>query len=518
MSEQLRRLIPQAKMLITKESFRDHSFGSLDGYIKDILRPIDLTPLIFVVHRAMSKFPRQSEESDGWLAPRVHASLRLYRSEAADQGIWDYLSVAVLPDYVVWRMAGDDGSVNDADRIIGPFRHQALARLWWAAELSRNGADYRPTEQAFSSQDAVNYLTNVDAFHNRPAALAYIRFISHKSGEKPIKQRAIETGKTLNHVLTTIVLDSFAPDSGSDMNAQAQWIAEAPDIELMDSVLPMGPNEPEVPEEKIYAVEQMLERLMEEHRWHEVVDWSDRWIAELQSPKLAETASPPVESPGGNGSKKTVAQDFIVRDVVARDLVVKEDVAQDFIVQDVVARDLVAQDAVLYERFAKALQDDMGVEPSDRTRKLFEKMLNEPDRIHKTRGSTSVHRAEGLSKDDEIVGAMAAPAPALTVSADAVSVRGDKTPKLGEPLLAAPTGSGDAQAPIVETAENLYEKLSPEQQTVTRRIVLQLTELGEGRQDAPRHVAIKELILRPKNTLPVDAMLEMLSDALDYIG
>ena len=238
MSQPLRRLIPQARTLITKESFRDQSFGSLDGYVQDILRPIDIEPLVRVVQAAMQIFPRRDEESDGWLAPRVHASLRLFRSEAADQGIWDYLSVVVLRDYIIWRMAGEDGLVNNVDRIIGPFRHQAVARLWWAAELSRNGADYRPTEQAFSSQDAVNYLTNVDAFHNRPAALAYIRFIGRRSGTTPIKQMAIETGKTLNHVLTTIVLDSFAPDSGSDMNANERWIAEAPDVTLMNSALP----------------------------------------------------------------------------------------------------------------------------------------------------------------------------------------------------------------------------------------------------------------------------------------
>jgi len=386
MSQPLRRLIPQARTLITKESFRYQSFGSLDGYVEDTLRPIDIDPLAHVVQTAMKVFPPRDEESDGWLAPRVHASLRLFRSEAADQGIWDYLSVVVLRDYIIWRMSDEDGAVNDIDRIIGPFRHQALARLWWAAELSRNGADYRLTEQVFSSQDAVNYLTNVDAFHNRPAALAYIRFISRRSGTTPIKQRAIETGKTLNHVLTTIVLDSFAPDSGSDMNANERWIAEAPDVTLMDSALPQGPDEPQVPEEKIRAVEQLLERLMEEHR-----------------------------------------------------------------------------------------------------------LLEE------------------LSKDKGIVEAM--PAPGLTVLPDAVSVRGEETPVLGELSLAGPAGSGDAHAAIVETAESVYEELLPEQQTIARRIFLQLTELGEGTQDTPRRVTTEELVLRPENALPVDAMLKMLRDA-----
>ncbi|MGB8644837.1 MAG: DUF6339 family protein [Anaerolineae bacterium] len=435
MSQPLRRLIPQARTLITKESFRDQSFGNLEGYVQDLRRPIDLAPLVRVVHRAMSKYPRQREESDGWLAPRVHASLRLFRSEAADQGIWDYLSVVVLRDYVLWRMAGEDGLVNDMDRIVGPFRHQAVARLWWAAELSRNGADYSPTGKAFRSQDAVNYLTNVDAFHNRPAALAYIRFISHKSGTKPIKQMAIETGKTLNHVLTTIVLDSFAPDSGSDMNAQERWIAEPPDVTLVDSALPQGPDEPQVPEEKIYAVEQLLERLMEEHRWRKVVDWTAQWIEAAQSPEPAETALPIIPGPGGNGAK------------------------------DAVEKGVVAQDAVLYERFAEALRDDLGVEPSDQTRTLFEKVLKENGPEFK-----------GYAESD------------------------------------------GRRAAIAETAESVYRKMSPEQQTIARRIYLRLTEAGEGSSDGTpvdtrRGTAISELISHPEDAPAVDAVLKMLAEA-----
>jgi len=176
----------------------------LDGYVQDLSRPIDIEPLVRVVQTALRIFPRGTRnQTVGW-APARHAALRLFRSEAADQGIWDYLSVVVLRDYIIWRMAGEDGLVNEYDRIIGPFRHQAVARLWWAAELSRNGAELWPTEAVFSYKDAVNYLTNVNAFHNRPAALAYIRFISHTSGTAPIKQMAIETGQTLNHVLTPL--------------------------------------------------------------------------------------------------------------------------------------------------------------------------------------------------------------------------------------------------------------------------------------------------------------------------
>lgn len=521
MSQPLRRLIPQARTLITKESFRDQSFGRLDGYVEDIGRTIDAEPLVRVVQTAMKIFPPRDEKSDSWLAPRVHASLRLFRSEAADQGIWDYLSVLVLRDYVIWRMAGEDGLVNDVDRIIGSFRHQAVARLWWAAELSRNGADYRPTEEAFSSQDAVNYLTNVDAFHNRPAALAYIRFIGHTRGTTPIKQTAIETGRTLNHVLTTIVLDSFAPDSGGDMNAAARWIAQAPDMTLMDSALPQGPDEPPVLEEKIYAVEQLLERLMEEHRWPEVVDWTRRWIAVAQSRELTEPALPIFPIPAGNGSKVDVAQEDVPHDatekgVTAPDATEKDITAPDATEKNITVpaateKDAAAPAAVSYERFAQALRDDLGVEPSDQTRALFDNVSNEHDTSHNPGGSPFDHRGEGLAKNKETVEAMSAPG--STISPDAVSARARETLAPSEPLLADSTELGDAHAAVVETAESVYEQLSPEQQPIARRIFVQLTELGEGTLDTARRVTIEELILRPEDRASVFATLKRLSDA-----
>lgn len=40
---------------------------------------------------------------DAWLAPRLHAVLRLTRAEAADPALWNYLALGVAPDFVVWR-------------------------------------------------------------------------------------------------------------------------------------------------------------------------------------------------------------------------------------------------------------------------------------------------------------------------------------------------------------------------------------------------------------------------------
>src|ERR1700743_3445755 len=84
--------------------------------------------------------------SDRWLAPRVHCCLRLFRSEAADRGVWQWIALR-HHWYVNWRWANEDDLVAE-DRWWGQVHKQAFARLWWGAEIFRNGSDYRSVEHA----------------------------------------------------------------------------------------------------------------------------------------------------------------------------------------------------------------------------------------------------------------------------------------------------------------------------------------------------------------------------------
>jgi formylglycine-generating enzyme required for sulfatase activity len=53
--------------------------------------------------------------------------------------------------------------------------------------------------------------------------------------------------------------------------------------------------------------------------------------------------------------------------------------------------------------------------------------------------------------------------------------------------------AGGVKKAIAQTAESVYDKLSPAEQTVARNIFLRLTELGEGVQDTRRRVKLDEL-------------------------
>ncbi len=92
--------------------------------------------------------------SDRWLAPRVHFALRLFRGEAAEKGIWQWVAMRYpwYPWYLEWRWSDRAGDVAN-DRWWGPIHKQAFARLWWGAEVFRDGGDYRSVERAFIFQD-----------------------------------------------------------------------------------------------------------------------------------------------------------------------------------------------------------------------------------------------------------------------------------------------------------------------------------------------------------------------------
>jgi formylglycine-generating enzyme required for sulfatase activity len=72
--------------------------------------------------------------------------------------------------------------------------------------------------------------------------------------------------------------------------------------------------------------------------------------------------------------------------------------------------------------------------------------------------------------------------------------------------------AGGVKKAITQTAENVYDKLSPAEQTVARNIFLRLTELGEGVQDTRRRVKMEELA-QAQEQEAVAKVLKTLTDA-----
>ncbi len=76
------------------------------------------------------------------------------------------------------------------------------------------------------------------------------------------------------------------------------------------------------------------------------------------------------------------------------------------------------------------------------------------------------------------------------------------------------TASGGVHGAIAQTAEMVFhQRLTIAQQPIARMIFIKLAEIGEGRLDTRRRAAFSELITRATDTVTIDAVLSILTDA-----
>lgn len=258
----LKGLSITARVLFTDDFLEGVSTPDFDEHVVDLRldRVVDLRPLDALIAHVVGSTGSAREASDSWLAPRLHAALRVRRAEAADRRLWSYLAVVRYPAYVRWRFPGRDGGSTAVKRFVGADRDNALSRLWWGAELTRNGGDYAPTVRAFERQDVPNTWFALDAFHNRALAQAAVRMLPG------LDSKAINRLSTaFNHYLTTIMLDSVAPVPSLDFHALQEWLQGAADPDdLLGPSLPEGPQEDPVDEQQIAAAAELVRSVAEE--------------------------------------------------------------------------------------------------------------------------------------------------------------------------------------------------------------------------------------------------------------
>ncbi|MET9554986.1 DUF6339 family protein [Streptomyces sp. NPDC006645] len=222
-------------------------------------------PVRDLIDDVMHLYPADERtRADAWLAPRLHATLRLTRREAADEAMWNHLALAVAPDYLVWRhlpTKGKDGlpPMVSASRFRGAHYTQAFSRLWWAAELFRNGADYAPAVVACGNQDVLNTLLRLDIIDHRPTAQAVIRLVENGVARTGREVNALAT--VANAAAGTLLYDVLAEDDDWYGDALEAWVAGADSAQVVSRrQLPDGPADDPVSE---LAVDTLAERFRE---------------------------------------------------------------------------------------------------------------------------------------------------------------------------------------------------------------------------------------------------------------
>ncbi|MFH9735919.1 DUF6339 family protein [Streptomyces sp. NPDC017260] len=209
-------------------------------------------PLRQLVDVAMRRYGGDRASADAWLAPRLHATLRITRREAADTRIWNFLAMVVAPDYVLWRHKGvtKEGERATADRFVGLHYNQTFARLWWAAELFRDGDDYEPVHLACSVQDILNTTLRLAVIDHRPTARAFVRLM--EKGLVRTGRDVNALGTAINTAAGTLVYDVLAPDEAPDADSRRYWIDEAEHAGPVSlDNLPFGPDDGCVPSDSV---------------------------------------------------------------------------------------------------------------------------------------------------------------------------------------------------------------------------------------------------------------------------
>ena len=240
------------------------SLEQLAPYTVDEGRQLDLRPFRRMIEAA-TRLTSGGTDSDVWLAPRLHYALRLTRREAADKGLWAWLALVEAEPFMRQRWTSANTGKVAVDRLAGRADIHGLARLWWGAELARNGSDYRPVQLMFTMQDIPNAWSRIDAWHNRALAVGAITYMAtlnnggHLGGDDV---NALQ--KAVNSAMTTVTLDALVPQYGSDPDVVQRWITDVDppmEPELWDHRLPPGPPDAQVDPGDLARVTALLEHI-----------------------------------------------------------------------------------------------------------------------------------------------------------------------------------------------------------------------------------------------------------------
>lgn len=213
--------------------------------VDDGTEPIGLDAFFSLMKAFSAREWQTRPKSDMWLAPRLHWAIRLTRRQAADQGIWSWLANRAHPAYVRWRWGDDDNEAVAANRWAGPAIHkQAFARLWWGAELFRNGPDYTSVELLFENQDFPNSYLHRPFARNRAMAVAMVRSLA-QGGESTMatSDQINDVARDLNLWLVPLSVEALTGLEQVQVTAYREWVRETVPTDPDWSDLPEGPKD-----------------------------------------------------------------------------------------------------------------------------------------------------------------------------------------------------------------------------------------------------------------------------------
>ncbi|MFL5560787.1 MAG: DUF6339 family protein [Gemmatimonadaceae bacterium] len=217
---------------------------------------IDLDLVRTLFRHAMEQY--DARRIDAFVAPRLHCALRLPRRVAYDRGVWTWLAVE-CDDFIRFRFdppvgaaESDDEDVSDAGihhwRYDGEILRNGVARLWWGAELVRNGPSYAYVPHVFRSVKTAEYALELVYSWHRPAAIAFTRVAAGIDGAPSLPERHMkELSKRLRVQLALRAAEAVGAD-GDEIETDEfdiDWARHRPawaDLRTTDVAMLEGPT------------------------------------------------------------------------------------------------------------------------------------------------------------------------------------------------------------------------------------------------------------------------------------
>lgn len=215
-----------------------------------------------VLAEGLERNPDDNNKLDAWLAPRLHNVIRVPRRIAADRRFWAWIAIEFGRDYIKHRFSDGEGKTIKEFRFTGPHLRNGISRLWWAAEVARNGRDYEPVSLALKAVRIAQFALELKYSWYRPAVIAFATICADRKLSDP-KMQALSV--RVNAYLGTRPVELVGLDESVAEDYDAEWWAGEPPSkkELLDGKLE-GPDDGLASNEAIAKLVQWFEEVVNE--------------------------------------------------------------------------------------------------------------------------------------------------------------------------------------------------------------------------------------------------------------
>ena len=261
------RYRPQVANALPAEFLRGGPLPNLDRYadliednalLDDGATGVDLQ-LVGDLLRASCGQELNDGELDAWLAHRLHFAIRVPRRIAADRWFWAWLALNVGRDFVRRRFKNEKGEVLEW-RYTGVLTRNALSRLWWGAEMVRNGPDYSLVPSVFRRVRTAQWALELKYSWYRPAPIAFTRVAELDA--KPLNDDAMKAlSKRINAYLSLTVLEAMGLDEAEAGEFDKEWRKRQPTLKETLSGQVDGPTDGRASSESVTALETWFREL-----------------------------------------------------------------------------------------------------------------------------------------------------------------------------------------------------------------------------------------------------------------